>query len=136
MAKCPKCGRMHYEFDPVRWEWRCLWLDCRHWEPKVADELALGRAIREAVNGRNVMEFDERASRAVHDFLGVEKGKEMGPGAVATMVEGIRWGIERCDAKPDQQTCVGCDALPENAVDDAGVCPLQAALRAAGEEVT
>ena len=76
------------------------------------------------------------AAQAVHDFLGVEKGKELGRNAVATMVEGIRWGIERCDAKPDQQTCVGCDALPENAVDDAGVCPLQAALRAAGEEVT
>jgi len=43
----------------------------------MADELALGRAIREAVNGRNVMEFDERASRAVHSFLGVEKGKEL-----------------------------------------------------------
>jgi len=81
-------------------------------------------------------EMYRNESHAVHSFLGVEKGKELGPGAWATMVEGIRWGIERCDAGPDRQTCVGCDALPENAVDDAAICPLQAALRAAGEEVS
>ena len=121
MAKCPKCGRMHYEFDPVRWEWRCLWLDCRHWEPKVADELALGRAIREAVNGRNVMEFDERASRAVHSFLGVEKGKELQKDAVAMMVAALR-------------VMAGGDADQEYSdAEKRGMA--EAALRAAGEEV-
>jgi len=87
----------------------------------MADELALGRAIREAVNGRNVMEFDERASRAVHSFLGVEKGKELQKDAVAMMVAALR-------------VMAGGDADQEYSdAEKRGMA--EAALRAAGEEV-
>ena len=86
------------------------------------DELALGRAIREAVNGRNVMEFDERASRAVHSFLGVEKGKELQKDAVAMMVAALR-------------VMAGEDADQEYSDAEKKGMAL-AALRAAGEEVT
>jgi len=50
-------------------------------------ELAIGRVIREAVNGRNVMEFDERAEQAVHSFLGAKKLER---NAVATIAKAAK----------------------------------------------
>ena len=103
----------------------------------MANELALGRAIREAVNGRNVMEFDERAAQAVHSFLGVEKGKELERDAVAKLVAALRGLLKAIDYQQkaaratDMKHAMAYEDLVRIEKDKA-----QVALRAAGEEVS
>ena len=63
----------------------------------------------------------------------VGEGPWVNPGHCATcpvpaLVEAVRYAIKQCSNGPGGQTCVGCAALPENAVDDEAVCPYHAAL--------
>ena len=63
-------------------------------------------------------EVYRQKAQAVHDFLGVEKGKELERNAVATMVDALKYLLEN-------------DAIYSSI----GVGMAEAALRAAGEEV-